>query len=1039
MQDSSSAAATKRHSRAGRLKWLAILLLAAVLAVLAWLVEGELRTSRLQARYFSAIGREASFHTAAGPSDSIRFPSRSGPYDLRMGYQQLPQFTARLAARGFAVTAQARQSPKMIEIADRGLSIPYAEKDQAGLQLFDERGAPLYLARYPQHVYPRFEAIPPLLVNTLTFIEDRLLLDPSEPRRNPALDWGRFTLAAREQALKVLNSQRRTLGGSTLATQIDKFRHSPGGRTGTPSEKLRQMISASLAAYRDGESTLPARRAILVRYLNTEPLAAQPGRGEIQGFGDGLAAWYGRDFDEVNRLLRAAGASTDEIGLRDAPAAIAEQALAYKQALSLLIAQRAPSFYLVQNNTALSQLTDSYLRVLASNGIISAGLRDAALRQPLAVRHVAAAAAPVSFVGSKAVSLTRVELLEALGLQNAYDLDRLDLSARSTIVDSVQQAVSARLARVRSVAGAQEAGLYGFNMLRPGDDPSKIAFSFTLFERTPGANVLRVQTDSVDQPFDVNQGARLNLGSTAKLRTIVLYLQIIAELHARYAHLEALELARVQPDRLDALTRWATQYLRNTPDRSLPAMLAASLGRTYSGNPGEVFITGGGAQTFTNFEASENARTVTVREAFQHSVNLVFVRLMRDIVRYEMVQQTGPSARWLEDPGLRQKYLTRFADEESQVFLDRFKKKYARLSPDQARAKLIAGIHKSPVRLAAALRSIAPDASPDWFGQALRAALKGTRGEGVSAEEIDRLYARYGPAQFDLADRAYLAGVNPLELWLVAYLRTHPNPSRAELLQASHDARLASYGWLFKSGSRAKQDRRILAIIERDAYRPILRAWRALGYPFQSITPSYGSAVGAAGDRPAALAQLMGVIANDGKMAPSEDLTELTFAAGTPYETRFTHRTDAGQPVLSPAIADEVKLLLRDVVQGGTGRRLAGGLPVGQGRTLPVQGKTGTGDQRFNVYARGGGLIESRKVNRTATFVFMIGDRFYGTVTAYTHEPYAARYTYTSAMAVQLLQALGPALAPVLDGEEREVSSRAPRRTQVPTATQVKR
>ena len=42
-------------------------------------------------------------------------------------------------------------------------------------------------------------------------------------------------------------------GGSTLATQIEKFRHSPEGITSSPREKLRQMLSASLRAYHGGE------------------------------------------------------------------------------------------------------------------------------------------------------------------------------------------------------------------------------------------------------------------------------------------------------------------------------------------------------------------------------------------------------------------------------------------------------------------------------------------------------------------------------------------------------------------------------------------------------------------------------------------------------------------------------------------------------------------------------------------------------------------------------------------------------------------
>ena len=45
----------------------------------------------------------------------------------------------------------------------------------------------------------------------------------------------------------------------------------------------------------------------------------------------------------------------------------------------------------------------------------------------------------------------------------------------------------------------------------------------------------------------------------------------------------------------------------------------------------------------------------------------------------------------------------------------------------------------------------------------------------------------------------------------------------------------------------------------------------------------------------------------------------------------------------------------------------------------------------------------------------MMGDRFYGTLTAYVHEPYAARYDFTSAMSVQLLKSLAPVLQPLLE------------------------
>ena len=61
--------------------------------------------------------------------------------------------------------------------------------------------------------------------------------------------------------------------------------------------------------------------------------------------------------------------------------------------------------------------------------------------------------------------------------------------------------------------------------LRPTDD----AF-YGLFSRA-AANLVRVRADTDDAPFDVNEGMKLELGSTAKLRTLAHYLEVMAELH----------------------------------------------------------------------------------------------------------------------------------------------------------------------------------------------------------------------------------------------------------------------------------------------------------------------------------------------------------------------------------------------------------------------------------------------------------------------------------------------------------------------------
>ncbi|WP_118180303.1 transglycosylase domain-containing protein [Paraburkholderia phosphatilytica] len=987
-------------------KWSLVAAFLVVVVIAVRIAQIEIETSRLQAHYLSELTRDVGFTVDAGPSDRIRFPSGTGPYDQRLGYAQLPAFTKRLEARGFVIASQARDSDRMLSLADDGLFLPYAEKDQAGLRLFDANGDKLFGFRYPGRAYDSFDAVPPLMVNSLLFIEDRYLLDADQPNRNPAIDWGRFSRALVDQGVRIFNRHQSQPGGSTLATQIEKFRHSAGGRTATPPEKLRQIASASVRAYLNGPQTMPARRQIVVRYLNSVPLSARPGAGEIQGIGDGLAAWYGRDFDDVNRILKAP----------QTPANLGDQGVAFRQVLSLMIAQRAPSWFLRKGYGDLQKMTDSYLRLLASNGVISARLRDAALAAHADRVAPDDVKRPVSYVGLKAVTSIRSQLLGALGIHDTYDLDRLDLRATSTLDNGVQQAVSAKLAEAATRDGAKALGLVGFEMLRAGDDPSKIAYSFTLFERRGGENLVRVQTDSVNEPFDINSGARLNLGSTAKLRTVITYLQIVTDLHARYGAMSAAELRAVQPEKQDALTRWAIDYLATAKDRSLPAMLDAAVERKYSASPGELFYTGGGAQAFTNFDSDDNGRVLTLREAFQHSVNLVFVRLMRDIVRYEMIQTSGPSSQWLDDPAQRTLYLNRFADEESRVYMQRFYEKYHGVPADDAIAMLMRRVRKAPPKIATVLRSIAPDEPRSWFDAQMRAALKGTpAATSLTDEDLAKLYAKYAIDKFNLNDRGFIAHVHPLELWLLNYLRAHPDATLKQVDDASRDVRLQTYSWLFKTRFHATQDRRIRHEVELRAYDSIGKSWRALGYPFETITPSYAAAIGASGDRPLALAQLIGMVANDGDQSPTHSVSELDFAEGTPYATKFTHAPAEQKPMFSADIARVVRSMLRDVVQGGTGKRLADGITYADGRTLEVYGKTGTGDQRFDVYAPGARLIESRKVNRSATFLFVIGGRYYGSLTAWVHEPYAAHYDFTSAMSVQLLKSLAPALQPLLD------------------------
>ena len=240
-----------------------------------------------------------------------------------------------------------------------------------------------------------YSSIPPLVVQTLLFIENRHMLDSKHPTRNPAVEWDRLGKAVIDYSLHKVDSKHPVVGGSTLATQLEKLRHSPGGRTSSPVEKLRQMTSATLAAYQDGRTTLHAQQDIIRAYINSIPLAASPGYGDVQGLGDGLWAWYGADVSKIDPLLRAPEASLS-------PREMRMRARAYRETLSLLLALRSPHVYLVENPKALETQTDRYLRALAERGIISPRLRDLALQQTIAPLRRAPAQPAVNYVENKA-------------------------------------------------------------------------------------------------------------------------------------------------------------------------------------------------------------------------------------------------------------------------------------------------------------------------------------------------------------------------------------------------------------------------------------------------------------------------------------------------------------------------------------------------------------------------------------------------------------------------------------------------------------
>jgi membrane peptidoglycan carboxypeptidase len=384
----------------------------------------------------------------------------------------------------------------------------------------------------------------------------------------------------------------------------------------------------------------------------------------------------------------------------------------------------------------------------------------------------------------------------------------------------------------------------------------------------------------------------------------------------------------------------------------LAVTLDAAMGRSYSATP-ETFFTGGGIHNFANFDVKDNSRVMDVWEATRNSVNLVYIRIMRDIIRHYASSTPGAAARIMDDAEnpMRDSYLARFIDQESRIFINRFYQRHRQLTPQQMADDLYARVRGNPRRFTTVYRYLEPQAEFDAYVAALHAQVPASA--SLARGTLESLYRTHGPDALSLTDRAYTAQIHPLELWMVRALRATPKADLSALYEASAGVRLEVYDWLFKTSRKNAQDIRIQSLLEVEAFDGLLADWKRVGYPFDNITPSYATAIGSSGDRPAALAELMGILVNDGVRAPMVSLNGLHFAADTPYDTRLSPKLNPGERLMPAEVARTVRRALAQVVESGTAVRLAGAVKLADGHALTLGGKTGTGDHRFERYGKG--------------------------------------------------------------------------------------
>jgi membrane peptidoglycan carboxypeptidase len=503
----------------------------------------------------------------------------------------------------------------------------------------------------------------------------------------------------------------------------------------------------------------------------------------------------------------------------------------------------------------------------------------------------------------------------------------------------------------------------------------------------------------------------LELGSTAKLRTLTSYLMAIDEIDS---NLKSSGDDLQGSEQQDPLSKWVSEYRLFHPDVTREEVLKASLLRSISASPYQAFFTGGGLHTFKNFKEEQDTQSFTIEEGFRQSINLVFIRLMKEVVDYHVSHLGYHPEILLSDTKNPQRMvlLREAAAQEATGFL----RKYYRLHfsrPHGESVSILSQSYQHPLRNWVLLfLKNNPTTTLEQLKEAARNHFHFI--DDLTRVSLEKLYKAYRGKSYNLTDEAYLLGKHPLEVWMVFYLRDHPKASWDKVLEDSKEAREISSAWLFKTRFFNAQNIRIRTLIEKKAFEEIHRSWKALGYPFDALVPSLATAIGSSADRPVSLAELVGIILNNGIRKPLVRIKELHFGEDTPYETHYASPpSSAEKRVMSSEVARVLQYALRQVVEKGTAQRINNTYVDLDGKPLAIGGKTGTGDNRFETFRRGGVLVSSKILSRTSTFVFFL-DRFFGIVTAHVEGPEASEYEFTSALAVQVLKTLQPALGPLL-------------------------
>ena len=623
----------------------------------------EMRTFCFQAYLFHSAARDAAFEVRPGAA-SWDLPAPSGPYDRRIGYRTCAVHRRARRAR----LRRGRAGPlERGARADRPRPLPDLPGEDPGRPAPCSTSAAPSCSRraFPGAIYPSFDAVPPVVVEVAALHrEPRAARRAPSPRRNPAVEWARLGRASRRSSLKIVDRDYDAPGGSTLATQIEKYRHSPSGRHRLARRQAAPDVLGDAARLFDGPGYARlARRQIVLDYLNTVPLAARARRyGEVDRPRRRPVGVVRRRFRATMNRLRAPAASAR----RTSPL----KARAYQQVLACCSRSAGRPI------TCSPAATTSGAQPRATSALLAARrhhrartLRDAALAQKLEFLPdpPPAAERALSSGGRRPTPSGARRLATMLGRPASTTLDRLDLEVETTLDRPTQERVDRAAQGSASRRSHASVGLYG-TACSDAEHRQRAAdrTACTLYERGRRATVCaRRPTTSTSRSTSTRAPSSSSARPPSCARSIT-YLEIIAALHERSASGARRELAGPADQRARPADPLGADYLAEHTAPGLADDARRSDGAALFGEPVRALLHRRRRAPLLELRSGgRRPRADRARRRCAHSVNLAFIRMMRDVVDHYVERRGSSPPRCSPRPAddsRRRAYLSRFAD-----------------------------------------------------------------------------------------------------------------------------------------------------------------------------------------------------------------------------------------------------------------------------------------------------------------------------------------------------------------------------------------